>query len=59
MRVRPRFWIEAGVAALTVALFLLPLVSRTWIERAFGSDPDASSGALEWLIVSPDSLWIR
>jgi hypothetical protein len=51
MQVRARFWIEAVLAALTVALFILTLVSRNWIELVFGIDPDESSGSLEWLIV--------
>lgn len=52
MQVRARFWIEAVLAALTGALFLLTLVSRDWIERIFGIEPDEGSGALEWLIVA-------
>ena len=51
MQVRARFWIEAVLAALTIVLFVLTLVTRNWIELVFGVDPDASSGALEWLIV--------
>ena len=52
MNVRPRFWVEAVLAALTTALFVLTLVSRDWIERIFHVEPDAGSGALEWLIVA-------
>ena len=52
MQVRVRFWVEAVLAALTGALFLLTLVSRDWIERIFHIEPDAGSGALEWLIVA-------
>ena len=50
MQVRARFWIEAVLAALAGALFLLTLMSRDWIERVFGIEPDQGSG-LEWLIV--------
>jgi hypothetical protein len=44
---RGRFWIEAFCAGLGVALLILTLFSREWIEVAFGVDPDGGSGALE------------
>jgi len=50
-KARVRFWIEIVLAAVTIALLLLTLISRDWIEEVFGVDPDASSGALEWGIV--------
>lgn len=52
MNVRMRFWVEAALAALATVLFVLTLVSRDWIERIFHVEPDAGSGALEWLIVA-------
>jgi hypothetical protein len=52
MEVRARFWLEAILAALTTGLLVLTLVSRDWIERIFHVEPDAGSGALEWLIVA-------
>ena len=52
MQVRARFWLEAVLATLTTALFILTLLSRDWIERIFHVEPDAGSGALEWLIVA-------
>lgn len=52
MNVRARFWLEATLAALTTALFIVTLVSRNWIEIVFKVDPDESSGSLEWLIVA-------
>jgi hypothetical protein len=48
---RPRFWIQSGLAVLSGLLCVLTLVRRDWIEAIFGVDPDAHSGALEWLIV--------
>jgi hypothetical protein len=48
---RARFWIEAILATLSLALLLLTLISQDWIERVFNVDPDNHSGALEWAIV--------
>lgn len=50
MSVRMRFWIEAVLAAVATACFVLTLISREWIEIVFGVDPDESSGSLEWMI---------
>lgn len=49
-RLRGRFWIEAGLGALSSALFTLTLVLPDWIELVFGVDPDQHSGSLEWVI---------
>ncbi|KOV72599.1 MULTISPECIES: ABC transporter permease [unclassified Streptomyces] len=54
--VRTRFWAEAGLGTLSGLLFLVTLVWPTWIELAFGADPDAGSGTLEWLIVAVTAL---
>ena len=48
---RRRFWIQAGLAAVSGFLFLLTLVSREWIEAVFRRNPDGGTGALEWAIV--------
>lgn len=49
---RARFWIEAGLAALTAILFVVTLISREWIEEIFKVDPDGGDGSLEWIIVA-------
>lgn len=49
---RTRFWLEAAIAGVTFAAFLLTLISRDWIETVFGVDPDHHSGTLEWAIVA-------
>lgn len=46
-----RFWVEAGLAALTAFAFLLTLIWRDWIEVVFEVDPDGGDGSLEWLVV--------
>jgi hypothetical protein len=48
---RTRFWIECALANLSGALVVLTLLWKDWIELAFGVDPDAGSGLLEWTIV--------
>ncbi|MFD9127414.1 ABC transporter permease [Kitasatospora sp. NPDC059571] len=50
--VRPRFWVETALGGLSGLLFLLTLVWPQWIETLFGVDPDAGSGAAEWLVVA-------
>ena len=49
---RPRFWLETSLAAVTSILFVITVVQRDWIEIVFGIDPDNRGGALEWLIVA-------
>jgi hypothetical protein len=51
LRVRRRFWIEVGAAALSTLLVGVTVVWPDWLEIGFGLDPDGGSGAVEWLIV--------
>ncbi|MFD7905536.1 ABC transporter permease [Kitasatospora sp. NPDC059722] len=51
-RVRPRFWLETALGSLSGLLFLITLVWPQWIETLLGVDPDAGSGAAEWLVVA-------
>lgn len=48
---RLRFWLELSVAVANVGLLTLTILWPQWIESIFHIDPDAGSGALEWLIV--------
>ncbi|CUW32574.1 MULTISPECIES: hypothetical protein [Streptomyces] len=54
--VRTRFWAEVALGTLSGLLFLATLIRPTWIELVFGVDPDAGSGAAEWLIVAITAL---
>jgi hypothetical protein len=51
-----RFWLEAGLAASSAAVFLLTLVVPEWIEVVFRVDPDGGNGSLEWLIAAACAL---
>jgi hypothetical protein len=51
-QVRRRFWVEAALAAISLALFVVTLISDGWIEFVFDVSPDGGSGALEWALVA-------
>ena len=51
-----RFWAEIALGTLSGLLFLVTLIWRDWIETLFGVEPDAGSGAVEWLIVAVTAL---
>jgi hypothetical protein len=48
---RPRFWVQAGLSALTAVLALLTLLVPDWIEELTGLRPDSGTGEAEWLVV--------
>jgi hypothetical protein len=48
-RLRARVRIEVVLAVISAALCVLTLVFPEWIEELTGLEPDAGSGALEWL----------
>jgi hypothetical protein len=47
-----RFWVEAGLAALSGFLSILTLFTRDWIEALTGFNPDNHNGSFEWTIVA-------
>lgn len=49
---RRRFWLESTLAAASAVLFLLTLFSKDWVEIVFHADPDAGTGAFEWMLVA-------
>jgi Na+-driven multidrug efflux pump len=44
--------IEYALAIAFIGLAILTAINPQWIETVFGVEPDAGSGALEWLIVA-------
>jgi hypothetical protein len=51
LHLRQRFWVELALALVSIVLLIMTLLWTDWIELAFGIDPDAGSGAVEWAIV--------
>ncbi len=49
-RLRRRLRIEVVLAATSAVLCVLTLVFPAWIEKLTVLEPDAGSGALEWII---------
>ncbi len=46
------FWVELALALGSLALFLLTIAWPEWIEGLFGVEPDAGSGAAEWVVAA-------
>ncbi len=42
-----QFWFEVITGAVGLALFILTLFSREWLEELTGWDPDGGNGSLE------------
>jgi hypothetical protein len=42
------FWLELVLSLVSALLTVLVVAWPDWIERVFGVDPDAGSGASEW-----------
>jgi hypothetical protein len=49
-RLRRRFWVELCGATAALVLLAATTIDPEWIESATGLDPDAGSGAVEWLL---------
>ena len=49
-QLRRRLRIEVVLAVISAILCALTLVMPEWIEELTGLEPDAGSGALEWII---------
>ena len=49
-RLRRRLRIEVVLTVVCAGLCVLTLVFPEWIEELTGLEPDAGSGALEWIV---------
>ena len=52
MKVRRRFFTEAGLVVAFAFAFLITFLRPDWIELVFGADPDQGSGETEWGIAA-------
>jgi hypothetical protein len=48
---RGRFWVEAAGSSVSAVLLAVTVTWPSWIELAFGVDPDRGSGVVEWFVV--------
>ena len=48
---RGRFWVEMALTAISIALLVVTLAWREWIEIVFKVEPDHGSGTLGWVVV--------
>jgi hypothetical protein len=51
VKIRKRFWLQAGLSSVSGLLFAVTLLWHEWIELVFHVDPDNGNGSLEWLLV--------
>jgi uncharacterized membrane protein YhaH (DUF805 family) len=49
-KLRPRFWMETLLAAITGILCAITPIWPDWIEAISGWDPDQHNGSMEWMI---------
>jgi hypothetical protein len=55
-QVHRRLRIEVALAAVSVFLFVLTLITREWVEFIFRVDPDHGDGSFEWLIFAVTAI---
>jgi hypothetical protein len=46
------FWLAVSVGSASLALAAVTVASAEWVESMTGLEPDAGSGALEWVLVA-------
>jgi len=56
MRIGKKIPAEAGALAAFSLLAIFTALSHNWIELAFGVDPDAGSGWIEWMLVAVPAI---
>ena len=47
-----RFWVEAGLGAVSAVLLVVTLIWPDWLELVLHIDPDGGNGAVEWAVVA-------
>jgi hypothetical protein len=50
-RISTRFRISSAAAVISSLMFIATLINGEWIEETTGINPDAGSGATEWMFV--------
>ena len=51
-KLRPRFWLDMGIAVCATTLLGVTLMWNDWIETVFYVNADNHNGLVEWLAVS-------
>jgi hypothetical protein len=55
-RATPRFIVESFLGLATIAVSVMTLLWRDWIEVLFRVDPDQSGGSVEWFVVGASAV---